>query len=265
MTEMPGKQFSTFNSVPTADAGVPVAPSAQAAAAAAEAPAPAAAQAPARAESPRPEKPRAKAPEMDDEALECARQPIGVVLDIAGSGSQIALDLERLNECMDSPDPSIALAGQVGSQIKIRTKDGWLLANVRDQKQDRRGAGNSIAAHIDFMGEGMEEKLTGKIHGFRRGVTRYPIPGALVYPATTEDLRQIYASDGRSAIQIGTVYPTNDIRAGMYIDAMLGKHFALLGSALFFIGLTVHIMMLIRAGADPEPLINQTDPERFDT
>jgi len=52
----------------------------------------------------------------------------------------------------------------------------------------------------------------------------------MVYPATTADLRQVYASDGRSAITIGKVYPTKDIRAGIYVDAMLGKHFALLGS-----------------------------------
>jgi hypothetical protein len=158
-----------------------------------------------------------------------AMQPIGVVLEIAGSGSQIALDLQRLNECMADDDPSIALAGQVGSQIKIRVGNAWLLASVRNQKQDRR-SGGGIIANIDFLGEGSEEKLTGRIHGFRRGVTRYPIPGALIYPATTADLRQIYASDGRSNIQVGTVYPTKDIRAGLYIDAMLGKHFALLGS-----------------------------------
>ena len=157
-----------------------------------------------------------------------ATQPIGVVLEIAGSGSQIALDLERLNECMADDDPSVALAGQVGSQIKIRVGDSWLLASVRNQRQDRRG--NGIIANIDFLGEGQEEKLTGRIHSFRRGVTRYPVPGALIYPASTADLRLIYASDGRSNIQIGTVYPTKDIRAGLYIDAMLGKHFALLGS-----------------------------------
>jgi hypothetical protein len=157
-----------------------------------------------------------------------AIQPIGVVLEIAGSGSQIALDMQRLNECMDDSDPSIALAGQVGSQVKIKTRDGWLLASVRDQRQDRRAGG--VLASIDFMGEGREEKLTGKIRGFRRGVTRYPVPGAMIYPASTEDLRQIYSSDGRNAVQIGTVYPTNDIRAGIYVDAMLGKHFALLGS-----------------------------------
>jgi len=171
-----------------------------------------------------------------DDAQQCssadidnAKLPIGVVLEIAGSGSQIALDMERLNDCMEDDDPSIGLAGQVGSQVKIRVGDNWLLASVRNQRKDRRANGG-ILANIDFLGEGQEEKLTGRIHSFRRGVTRYPIPGSMIYPATTADLKQIYASDGRSNVEIGTVYPTSDIRAGIYIDAMLGKHFALLGS-----------------------------------
>ncbi|MEM7780093.1 MAG: DUF87 domain-containing protein [Pseudomonadota bacterium] len=163
------------------------------------------------------------------EEVDNSRLPIGVVLEISGAGSQIALDLQRLGECMDDKDRSVALAGQVGSQIKIRVGGSWLLANVRDQRKDRRAA-NGIIAHIDFLGEGAEEKLTGRIHGFKRGVTRYPVPGAMVYPATTKDLEQIYASDGRANITVGTVFPTKDIRAGLYIDAMLGKHFALLGS-----------------------------------
>lgn len=158
-----------------------------------------------------------------------AGQPIGVVIEVAGSGSQIALDMQRLNECTGDEDPSVVLAGQVGSQVKIRVGNGWLLASVRNQRQDRRAAGG-IIADIDFLGEGMEEKPTGRIHGFRRGITRYPVPGAKIYPASTADLRHIYASDGRTSIQIGTVYPTRDIRAGIYVDAMLGKHFALLGS-----------------------------------
>ena len=158
-----------------------------------------------------------------------ASMPVGVVLEISGSGAQIAFDLQRINECSEDADPSIALAGQVGSQIKIRVGNSWLLGSVRDQRKDRRTEGGVIA-NVDFLGEGSEEKLTGRIHGFRRGVTRYPVPGGLVYPATTADLKQIYASDGRPNIPIGKVFPTKDIRAGLYIDAMLGKHFALLGS-----------------------------------
>jgi hypothetical protein len=200
MTDMPRQQFQTFD--PAAEPGA------------------------AKVEAPRAAP--AVAPRAPGDVSENAMQPIGVVLEIAGSGSMIALDLQRLTDCSKDKDPSIAIAGQVGSQVKIKTNDGWLLASVRNQKQDRRADG--ILANIDFMGEGEEEKLTGRIHSFRRGVTRYPIPGALVFPATTADLKQIYASDGRSSIQVGTVYPTSDIRAGLYVDAMLGKHFALLGS-----------------------------------
>ncbi|WP_237452899.1 ATP-binding protein [Qipengyuania vulgaris] len=176
--------------------------------------------------------PERKSEQLAEEELAApsdnALQPIGVVLEIAGSGSMIAIDIQRLGECSEDSDPAIAMAGQVGSQIKIRVGNSWLLASVRNQRQDRKAG--SILANIDFLGEGMEEKLTGRLHGFRRGVTRYPVPGAMVYPASTSDLKQVYASDGRSAVTIGRVYPTKDIRAGIYVDAMLGKHFALLGS-----------------------------------
>ena len=143
------------------------------------------------------------------QSINNASDPIGIVLEIAGSGSAIALDLQRLQECTGDADPSIALAGQVGSQVKIRVGKGWLLASVRTQRQDSKTPGG-IMANIDFMGEGDEERLTGRIHSFRRGVTRYPIPGALIYPATSNDLKQIYASDGRTSIQVGTVFPTRD-------------------------------------------------------
>ena len=49
------------------------------------------------------------------------------------------------------------------------------------------------------------------------------------------------------------------------LRAFQGKNFALIGSALFFVGLTVHVVLLIRAGASPEPVINQSDPDNFKT
>ncbi|MCH3014584.1 hypothetical protein K3W98_14815, partial [Listeria monocytogenes] len=74
-----------------------------------------------------------------------------------------------------------------------------------------------IAAQVDFLGEGDEEKLTGKLYNFRRGVPRYPTPGYPVYPVSTADLTQVYAADERANIEIGTVYPTPDIRAALYV------------------------------------------------
>jgi hypothetical protein len=154
---------------------------------------------------------------------------IGTVFEIAGSSSQVMLDLAALDTYAGHPDPVVAGAGSVGSQIKMRVGATWLIANIRSLKLAEHVPGK-VAAMLDFLGEGDEEKLTGKLYNFRRGVTRYPTPGAVVFPVSTADLKQIYAADDRATIEIGTVFPTRDIRASLYIDAMLGKHFALLGS-----------------------------------
>ncbi len=154
---------------------------------------------------------------------------IGTVIEIAGSGSQISLDAATVNELMGHSDPSVATAGQVGSQVKIRVGNIWLLASIRTQKLHPRDP-SLILAQVDFLGEGDEERLTGKIYNFRRGVTRYPVPGSDVYAVSSADMKQVYAADGRANVEIGTVFPTKDIRGSLYIDAMLGKHFALLGS-----------------------------------
>lgn len=154
---------------------------------------------------------------------------IGHVLDISGSASRISLTISAIEAQANSQDPSLAMAGQVGSLIKIKLGSTWLVANIRTLSSDPN---NNIVIHgnIDFLGEGDEERLTGKIYNFRRGVTRYPLPGAQVHAVTSDDMRQMYAAEDRPHIEIGTVYPTRDIRGSLYVDAMLGKHFALLGS-----------------------------------
>jgi uncharacterized protein len=154
---------------------------------------------------------------------------VGNVIEIAGSNSQVSLDSATLGKLFDHNDPSIAMAGQVGSQVKIRVGNTWLLASIRNQKLHPRDPSIILAA-VDFLGEGDEEKLTGRIYNFRRGVTRYPVPGSEVYAVSSADLKQVYAADGRANVELGTVFPTKDIRGSLYIDAMLGKHFALLGS-----------------------------------
>jgi DNA helicase HerA-like ATPase len=151
---------------------------------------------------------------------------IGALIDIAGSGGTVLLDRTALDGYLGDADPVLATAGSVGAQIKIRVGGTWMIANVRSLKLAEAG----VLAQIDFLGEGDEERLTGKLYNFRRGVTRYPTPGADAFPVSTADLKQIYAADDRANVEIGTVYPTKDIRAALYVDAMLGKHFALLGS-----------------------------------
>jgi len=154
--------------------------------------------------------------------------PIGRVVQISGGGASIQMEGKRLREIGIDPDPSVAMSGQVGSQIKLESGNKWLLANVRTLvMNDAEGA--IVTAEIDFLGEGDEDR-NGKLNNFKRGITGYPIPGNLVYPVTGTDLKQMFSADDRAHIEIGTVYPTKDVRGALYIDALLGKHFALLGS-----------------------------------
>jgi hypothetical protein len=154
---------------------------------------------------------------------------IGKILEIGGGGGKVQFDARRLVEIVADPDPAISISGQVGGHVKLQSGQRWLLANIRGLRL-AEGEDCGIVAEIDFLGEGEEHEASGKLINFKRGITSYPIPGGKVFPVSGEDLKQMFAADERAHIEIGTVYPTKDVRGALYIDALLGKHFALLGS-----------------------------------
>src|SRR6478735_7130771 len=143
---------------------------------------------------------------------------IGSVFEIAGSNSQVLLDKSAIERLAGHADPSIAMTGQVGAQVKIKIGAVWLVASVRSLCMEP--ASGAIMAQIDFLGEGDEERLTGRLYKFRRGVTRYPVPGANVYPVSSLDMKEMYAAAERPHIEIGTIFPTRDIRGALFIDAL---------------------------------------------
>src|SRR3954451_17940798 len=182
--------------------------------------------------------------------------PIGQVVEIAGSGSQIRMDAAALNGIQSHKDPSIAMSGQVGSQVKMTVGDNWLIANVRTMRGE---AGGEVVALVDFLGEGTRA-ANGQLGSFRRGVTRYPIPGAQVMPVTTEDLRAVFAASDEPNIEIGTVYPTDDIRGALFVDQMLSKHFAVLGSTGTGKSTSVSLILHRISELSPEGHIVMVDP-----
>ncbi len=181
---------------------------------------------------------------------------IGEVVEIAGSGSQIRMDAAALTALQAHSDPSVAMSGQVGSQVKMVVGNAWLIANVRTLRGDRDG---ELVANVDFLGEGSKD-ASGRLSSFRRGVTRYPIPGAGVMPVTTDDLRAIFAASDEPHIEIGTVYPTDDIRGALYVDPMLSKHFAVLGSTGTGKSTSVALILHRISELSPEGHILMIDP-----
>src|SRR3954453_23070962 len=182
--------------------------------------------------------------------------PIGQVFEIAGSGSQIRMDAAALNAIQSHKDPSIAMPGQVGSQVKMTVGDNWLIANVRTMRGE---AGGEVVALVDFLGEGTRA-ANGQLGSFRRGVTRYPIPGAPVLPVSTEDLRAVFAASDEPHVEIGTVYTTDDIRGALYVDPMLSKHFAVLGSTGTGKSTSVALILHRISQLSPEGHIVMIDP-----
>ena len=197
--------------------------------------------------------------EPDGPPMPVRQDPIGRVLEIAGSGSQICMGAASLAELGAHGDPSVAMSGQVGSQVKMEVGKNWLIANVRTMRV-ADGDDASISAHIDFLGEGTRDGVTGVLTNFRRGVTRYPLPGARVYPVTTSDLSSVFAADERAFVEIGTVYPTDDIRGALYVDAMLSKHFAILGSTGTGKSTSVALILHRISQLSPEGHIVMIDP-----
>ncbi len=181
---------------------------------------------------------------------------IGEVLEIAGSSSKIRMDAKTLAALQSNSDPSIAMSGQVGSQVKMVVGNNWLIANVRTLKGDKDG---ELIANVDFLGEGSKDS-TGRLSNFRRGVTRYPIPGSEVLAVATDDLRAIFAASGEPHIEVGTVYPTDDIRGALYVDPMLSKHFAILGSTGTGKSTSVALILHRISQLSPEGHIVMIDP-----
>jgi hypothetical protein len=189
-------------------------------------------------------------------AAQADAPPIGRVLEIAGSGSRIWMDFGRLQSLLTHSDPSIAMSGQVGSQVKMRVGNSWLIANVRTLQTGNDG---KVLGQIDFLGEG-QCGSGGRMSNFRRGVTRYPIPGCEVLPVGTEDMRAIFAAADDPHVEIGTVYPTDDIRGTLYIDPMLSKHFAVLGSTGTGKSTSVSLILHRISQNSPEGHIVMIDP-----
>jgi hypothetical protein len=187
-----------------------------------------------------------------------APQPaIGRVLEIAGSGSSVIMDAAALHALSTNADPSLAMSGQVGSQIKMKVAGAWLIANVRTLRAgDEPG---TVCAKVDYLGEGKQTE-DGSLINFRRGVTRYPIPGDELFPVSTRDMQGIFAADDSPHIEIGTVYPTDDIRGTLYVDPMLSKHFAILGSTGTGKSTSVALILHRISQLSPEGHIVMIDP-----
>ncbi len=163
-----------------------------------------------------------------NDARPAAQVAIGVIDDV-GFGLAVArLSLTAMDALASSEDLTTQRSGTIGSHVKIRVGPRWLLGSVRDMQRDPADR-TSVIVNIDFLGEG-DAAGRRSFGNFRRGVTSYPRSGDPVIAAVRDDLASVFATDSRAHVEIGTVYPTTDVKAALFIDALLSRHFAIVGS-----------------------------------
>jgi uncharacterized protein len=160
---------------------------------------------------------------------------IGHVLDVNGNSTKILCKRDALvgNSLDDDDGNEVGSgSGQIGSILKIKVFKGYLFVIVREliTQTDASGPTDNVIMLVDYLGHGTKApyKQSGMI--FDRGVTDFPIPGQAVYAVSLADTEAIFGDNDSNHFHLGHVFPQFITPASINIDALLGKHFAVLGS-----------------------------------
>jgi len=161
-------------------------------------------------------------------SLSAAAAAIGTVADVGFDAVSLRLSRKALTALHDETDAILAMAGAVGGQIKIKGPNHWLVGTIRSMVPDSANP-DSITAQVDLLGEG-EIGADGVLKGFKLGLSLFPRPGDAAMPMNEADMKALFVDTSGEPIEIGHVYPANNVRATLNMDALLSRHFALLGS-----------------------------------
>jgi uncharacterized protein len=158
-----------------------------------------------------------------------AEVSLGKLSDTSGDRAIAIIDQQRLRQSRQRADSGPLAASSIGGMIKIEVRDRLLFGTLSALEADRNDE-SSIHAEIEFVGEGSAD-ADGNVVEFRRGVSLYPHPGDLVRFASEIDMERIFAPPKEPHIEVGTVFPTEHVRAPILYDRLLGRHFAIFGSS----------------------------------
>jgi DNA helicase HerA-like ATPase len=154
---------------------------------------------------------------------------VGVVETVSGVSATCRLDRSMIEKLQGSSERCVAKTGAVGSNLKFRVDDVWIIAEVTGVAIAPASNDGGLVASLAFLGEGSIGE-DGRLFDFSRGVSSFPRPGDKAIAATHDDLVAMFNADDRPSVEIGAVYPTQDVRAPILIDPLLTKHFAIFGS-----------------------------------
>lgn len=148
----------------------------------------------------------------------------GRVMECTGTEAKISAFAQQ--------DPESGEYWAVGQLISIQVGDNrvvGLLYNVEnDHALQAKGVDGAILLSVELSGEVRPDAHRGFV--FSGGISNYPHIGAIAHRIRKQDLSTIYKASDDSAVTIGSLSQASDIPAVVSVDALLSRHFAVVGT-----------------------------------
>lgn len=144
---------------------------------------------------------------------------------VAVSGSQVVAALGTAGAA-GSPVDRL----EKGQLVKLRLPQTVVFGVVTGLSIPLPGSEDEVRlAELVLLGECPLDPAGG-VGAFRRGLSAYPALGDVVIRAGTADLERLYGGFEREGLAIGTLHGAGDQLVRVDPDALLGRHFAIIGS-----------------------------------
>lgn len=156
-----------------------------------------------------------------------AARPAGIGVVVSTKGSSATLRLR-----VGGGEAERATVGRfVAIAVGGRSLVGAVTELTAEPSPAHGGPGDrayAALAALELVGEISRDEAGRPL--FRRGVGSYPAIGDVADLISGADLRLIYTSSSRQAIEIGTLQQDSTIAACVNVDDLLSRHFAVLGT-----------------------------------
>lgn len=101
---------------------------------------------------------------------------------------------------------------------------------------------NPIQVHVELVGEIRDDANRRPV--FAGGLSAYPYLGAIAHRIRNADLKAIFANTEASAMSAGQLSQNPDVEAMLSIDALVARHFAVVGTT--GVGKSTAVSLLVR-------------------
>ncbi|MEL7231447.1 MAG: DUF87 domain-containing protein, partial [Pseudomonadota bacterium] len=150
----------------------------------------------------------------------------------------------------------------VGQQISIQVGEyrvvGLLYKVEVDEENWSADKPNPITLCVELSGE-VRTNDKGQMY-FSSGISKYPHMGAIAHRIRKADLTTIYRSSDPSAVTVGSLSQSRDIPAVVSVDALLSRHFSVVGTTGTGKSTAVTLLLHLITEARPKQRILILDP-----